>query len=358
MFIIVACVAGFLAVTVLVGWVFIHLSRTRRTNDELSDVISKFRNRLSRLENRLDRLQPVIPPMSIFLESIDRKWHVADELCRQIDRWMKLHQFERIGYYSIEELDGEELCVYLSQDRLLVAAVRMSRDSSEPFVEFCFDLGQGDRGGTSNPPNSTIRPPADSVGCHFEGRLTGNPNLLYQMYLRALQLVEKYKPLPVAPQRIAEFFEEAHASEMALRVTCGGITELEIQEVLQRQGVSPTTTEVAWIQRQWQSAIEDYLLEFSACGKSRKMDGQRILIVHEGSIPSYLRTILQPVILASTTDWQEAELLSREFEQMLNRFAPREAVARFRPLLPSKDCFHLVDQISRPVSGDVYAVTV
>jgi hypothetical protein len=350
-------IAGALVVAVMATLFYWHFSWARRTRSELNAALSDMNTRLSQLESRLE-LQPVIPPMSIFLEPIDRKWHVADELCRQIDRWMMLHQFQRVGYFSIEELDGDELCVYLSNDQLLVAAVRMSRDSAEPFVEFCFDLGQGDRGGTSNPPASTIRPPLDSAGCHFEGKLTNNPQLLYQMYDRALQLVEEHKPLPVSRERIAEFFEEAHACEMALRVTSGGISESEIHEVLQRQGISPTTTQVAWIQRQWQSAIEDYLLEFSARGKSRQMDGQRILVVHDGSIPSYVATTLRPVIQATLKDAREVELLSSELEQMLQRFSPREAVARFRPLLPLKNRFDLVDQMNRPVSADVYALPI
>lgn len=350
---IVGFIVGAVIVVALAAVAFWHFSWARRTQHELSAALNSFHSRLSQLESRLE-LNLIIPPMSIFLEPIERKWHVADELCRQIDRWMMRHQFERIGYFRIDELE-DELCVYLSVDQLLVAAVRMSRDSAEPFVEFCFDLGQGGRGGTSNPPSSTIRPPLDSAGYHFEGRLSSNPRLLYQMYARAIQLVAEFKPLPVDPQHIAEFFEEAHASEMALRVTCGGITESEIQEVLQRQGVVATSTQVDWIQRQWQSAIESYLLEFSARGKNRQMDGQRIMIVHEGSIPSYVASILRPVIQAASENPLEAERLGGELEQILQEFSPREAIARFLPLMPLHRRFDLVDQMNRPICADVYA---
>jgi hypothetical protein len=359
----VLILVGYFAIAVLViigplvGLMVWQLIWTRKARLELIAVLKDFQNRLMRLENRLE-LRSTVPPMSIFLEPIDRKWHEVDDLCRLIDQWMMQHNFQRIGYFRIEELDNDELCVYLSGDKLLVGSIRLSQDAAEPFVEFCFDLGQGDRGGTSNPPSSTIRPAAGAAGCHYDECLSSDPDLLQRMYDRARELVDEYKPLPVSADRIAEFFEEAHASEMKLRVANGGISATEIQDVLLRQGVEPTSTRVAGIQGQWQSAIEDYLLEFSARGKNRQMDGQRVLIVHDGSVSSYLITMLRPVILSTTQDVNEIESLCVELEQMLERFSPREAVARFRPLLPMKNRFELVDQITRPLAADVYALKV
>lgn len=326
----------------------------RRSSKQLNARLDQFQSRINEIENRID-LRPIIPPMSIFLERIEHRWHVVDDLCRQIDNWMLLHEFNRIGYFRIAELDNEELCVYLSKDHLLVAAVRMAKDLTEPFAEFCFDLGSGDRGGVSNPPISVIRPSGESSGCHFDGKLSSDLSLLNRMYQKAIELIDHHRPRPIDPDRIGEFFEEAHENEMASRVHCGGITESEIHDVLIRQGVLPTAAHVTLIQRQWQLAIEDYLLEFSARGKNKKIDGCQILIVHQGSLSSYLIDQLRPLISRTLQDSRRSEALVSELSQLLKKLEPREAITRLRSLLPVDRDFDLIDQMIRPVPADVYA---
>jgi hypothetical protein len=120
--------------------IVIYRWRSHGKRHQIQSALSDLNHRLTQLESRLD-VQSTVPPMHIFLEPKDRRWHSKDELCRQIDRWMLQNDFERLGYFSIEGMNREELCTYLSQDRLLVGAIRMPLDISEPYVEFCFSSG-------------------------------------------------------------------------------------------------------------------------------------------------------------------------------------------------------------------------
>lgn len=341
-------------IVLLVLAVLIHWSWSRRSAQKLQNQITQFHNRLDQLESRMEP-RSIIPPMSIFLEPIEHRWHVVDELCKRIDLWMQRHHFQRVGYFRVDQWDGEELCAYLSQDRYLVAAVRMAKDVVEPYVEFLFDLGDGQRGGTSNPPASVIRPPDDSAGRSFDGRLSTDFLIIDRMYEVACALAKQQEPVPIDPERIAQFYELAHEHEMAQRVHCGGITETEIRDVLLRQGVEPTESQVATLQRQWQLAIEDYLLEFSARGKNRLMDGDHILIVYAGSLRSYLLGQLEPIITNSVQAAHERTKLILDLDQLLNQFDPREAVERFLAILPNNHGIDLVDQIIRPIPADIYA---
>jgi hypothetical protein len=141
---------------------------------------------------------------------------------------------------------------------------------------------------------------------------------------------------------------------MSSRISEGGVSEQEIREALLRQGLRPTIAQIGLIQRQWQAAIEDYLLEFSARGKNFRYKGDPVLVVHDGSLGTYISSQLHCCLLKRLSDPREASLLCRELEQMLVRFNPREAISRFRPLLPAEWRFELVDQIRRPVAADIY----
>lgn len=333
----------------------LQVTWARRSAIRLETRLSEFQHRLVAIESRLE-LRPVIPPMSIFLEPIEHRWHVVDELCRRIDDWMIQRKFARIGYFRIEELEGEELCAYLSADCSLVAAVRMASDTTEPFVEFCFDLGDGERGGTSNPPNSTIRPATDAIGCHFEGKLSFDFTLIDQMYLKAVELMGSQQTMTIEPERIAQFFEEAHIAEMSCLVRCGGITDGAIRDVLRRQGILATDHIVGLIQRQWQQSIEDYLLEYSARGRNCQVAGQRVLVVYQGSVAGYLVDQLQPLITCSSPVVSRCDELNHQLRAMLDRLDPREAVSQFRSMLPARHRLELVDQLMRPIPADVYAL--
>jgi hypothetical protein len=338
--------------------IVIYRWRSHGKRHQIQSALSDLNHRLTQLESRLD-VQSTVPPMHIFLEPKDRRWHSKDELCRQIDRWMLQNDFERLGYFSIEGMNREELCTYLSQDRLLVGAIRMPLDISEPYVEFCFSSGpSGQRGGVGNPPQSTIGTTDGVAGRYFQGRLSDDLSLLDQMHGAARQLLQDHIATPVDPLRIAEFFEEAHAYEMACRVASGGISQQEILEALRRQGVQPTDRQVAAVQCQWQSAIQDYLLEFSPRGKNCLVAGHQLLIVHDGSYVNFLNSQLSQLLKHSLADAQEIQLLRLQLNQLLDRFPPRQAISRFCRLLPSACGLRLVDQLQQPVACDVYALCI
>ncbi|MFO0939530.1 MAG: hypothetical protein U0930_02065 [Pirellulales bacterium] len=344
-----------LGVALLVLAVLIHLAWSRRAASKLQVQLSQVNDRLDQIESRLDP-RPIIPPMSIFLEPIEHRWHLVDELCKRIDQWMQRQHFQRIGYFRVDQWEGEELCAYLSQDRTLVASIRMAKDAVEPFVEFLFDLGDGERGGTCNPPASVIRPSDDSAGQSFDGRLSQNFSLIDRMYHEACELASRHQVVLIDPDRIAQFYEQAHEFEMAQRVHCGGITETEIRDVLVRQGLEPTESQVATIQRHWQLAIEDYLLEFSARGKNRLVDGDRVLVVHAGSLGNFLIAQLESVLAKAVDNPREIAKLASELQQLVDQYEPREAIHRFLALLPTGHGIELVDQIVRPVPADLYVL--
>ncbi len=338
--------------------ILIYRKRSNEDSHQIQSALTNLNHRLTQLECRLD-VQSTVPPMHIFLEPKDRRWHSRDELCRKIDQWMSKHDFERLGYFSIEGLNREELCTYLSHDRLLVGAIRMPLDISEPYIEFCFSSGpSGQRGGVGNPPQSTIGTTDGVAGRYFQGSLSVDFSLLDQMHVAARQLLQDHTATPVDPHHIAEFFEEAHAYEMACRVASGGISQQEILEALRRQGVQPTSDQVSAVQCQWQAAIQDYLLEFSPQGKNYLVAGHRLLIVHDGSYVNFLSSQLSQLLKQSLADAQEIGLLCQQLEQLLERFQPRQAISRFCRLIPMACMLRLVDQMRFPVACDVYAICI
>jgi hypothetical protein len=296
----------------------------------------------------------LVPPMQIRLGASQRELFRETELCRRIDAWLLDHGFQRIACFIIDELEEEELCVYLSDDRKLVGAIRQRSDESEPFVEFCFDLSDGGhtglRGGVSNPPGGTLQLPADAVGQHFAGRLSDNFELLSQMWLVAKELVDARRVQEVDPSQIAEFYEEAHAAEMESRIRVGGVSTSEVRESFQSQGIAATDDDVEAVVDQWQTAIADHLIGYSRKAENQFDDGRDVLVVYETISTKFLLSSVREFFAAlEGMDTAEVELLIEELQQLLRRFSPRDAIARFRPLLPPEMRYSLIDQIREPV---------
>jgi hypothetical protein len=304
-----------------------------------------------------DGLRALVPPMRIHLARQTSSPN-ASALTKRIEDWLLQHSFDWMDEFIIEELPGERLRVFLSEDRCLVAAIRFSPEATEPYVEFCIDLGEGRRGGVSNPPSGTLDLPSDAIGSFHSGRLSENFPLLSRMWLEVKDLVDEHEVTPVAPARIAEFFEEAHTCEMDYRVAQGGVSEQEVRSALTAQGLEPSEEDVAEIQEQWQNAIEEHLLDFSSRAQNHQYSGGTILIVYNGSVRSYLMNRILDMLddVGSLEGVSREELLSivAELRELLNRFSPREAMARFRPLLPPAIRYSLVDQLKQPVEADLY----
>lgn len=302
-----------------------------------------------------------VPPMSIRLIGSKRELFKDTPLCNRIDAWLIAHGFNRVGCYVVQELDEEELCIYLSEDRKLVGSIRLPVDADEPFVEFCFDLSDnyhlGIRGGVSNPPAGTLPLPADAIGQHFDGKLSENFELLSQMWLEAKELVDRHRVHLVAPDKLAEFYEEAHAIEMEFRMRAGGVTEREVRDSFAAQDVEATDEDVAGVVEQWQTAIAEHLLSLSRKAESELDEGRQVLVVHDATERKLLVETMQPFFESiQATDAGKTDFAD-EFRSLLSNFSPRDAVARFRALLPATLRYRLIDQLKHPVEADFYLLS-
>lgn len=298
--------------------------------------------------------QSIVPPMRLHLEHSKRGLELFGKFGARADRWLLDHSFATIGQYVIEELGFEEIRTYLSDDRNLIAAIRLPLSANEPYVEFCFKLAGSTRGGVSNPPGPVVAPPAEAAGKFYQARLSEDASLLSKMWLDAKEFVDSNSVVPFEADGIASFFEEAHAAEMDYLIEQGGISEKEIRSTLLAHGVEPSQSDIDDIQAEWQTAIENHLLDFSSQGKNHQLDGHDVLVVHDGSANNYLLGRLESC-LAKTADSARDDLAkTRELAAMLKLFSPREALSRFRPFLPIDSRYEMIDQVQYPIQADLY----
>ncbi len=300
----------------------------------------------------------LVPPMSIHLESPRRPMELLP-VEKDAVEWLKRHGFQPCGMFVIEELGFEVMVTLTSPDRRVVAAVRRPSNGDESYVEFCFDLGDGRRGGVSNPPPETVRLSHDAVGKHFDGSLAEDlDSLLTRMWDACQRLLEEHQVRPIDPERVDAFYEEAHWNEMQYYIQRGGLSAEEIRAVLSAQGNEPTAEEIDQVQAEWQEAIEFHLIDFSSRGLEYYYEGGDVLIVYDGSVASYLMDRMRNFLADVPLDdgLRESQILEslKELEALLQRFSPRDAVARFRALLPPSARYRLIDQINTPVEADLY----
>jgi hypothetical protein len=345
----ILAVIGALVLLLAIVVVVIYFILSRNFSRELQPTVGEISEAMSG-DSPLE-----IPPMRIWLEPIDEHvWHGVP-LISLIEEWMSSHQFLPGGNYRIQELGGELIRIYLSSDRRLLAAIRLPRDQAEPYVEFCCDLGKGNRGGISNPPSSTIPLPEGAIGKYYSPRLSEDIELLNHMWLQARELVDSQSTVCIDGARVASFFEDAHAAEMDNRLTAGGIDVEEICQAFRAQGLVATELEIQSIQQQWQQAIERHLIACSTRSRDRTNRGAQILAVHDGSLSSYLIARVDVLLRHfQNIDIDELAFLANELVILLGKFRPREAMSRFRPLLPSSLRYQLIDQLTHPVGTDLY----
>ncbi len=299
-----------------------------------------------------DDVHFAVPPMRIQVRQAMKKIWNGESGVEECAKWIGLNGFELIGDFLINELPESRLKVFISVDSLLVAVIRQDDDATNPYVEFCFDLGDNRRGGVSNPPRSTIPLPDDAIGEHFDEDFYDGVHILPKMLQRARDLAVANGAIKVDRKRIAKFFESAHAAEMDARIERGGLTVEEIRAVLGEDQESLSEAEVEKIQWDWQESIEDFLVDLSL--KSADETGE-LLAVYDGSLGSYLQErICDFYAMESNLEPRQLVRIKDELESLLQLFQPREAVARLRPLLPESLRFSLVDQLRKPVEADVY----
>lgn len=299
-----------------------------------------------------------VPPMRIHLKkTLPAIWvNERDvETVSGVSKWIESNGFEFVGDYLISELPESRLKVFLSDDRWLVATIRQDNADDPIYVEFCFDLGDNQRGGVSNPPNATVPLPEDAVGEHFHERLEDGIQILPKMLARARELAEEYAALKADRNRIEKFFEVAHAAEMDLRIERGGLTAEEIRLALEHDKQTVSSADIEVIQRDWQDAIEQFLVVQSPRGADLIDDDGEVVAVHDGSLSTYLFARFHDFYESyGEIEPEEMSRLTGELDALLRLFKPREAIARFRPLLPESLRFSLIDQLRKPVEADLY----
>jgi hypothetical protein len=305
-----------------------------------------------------------VPPMRIHLYKASALIWMNESGVDEVAKWIQGNGFGFVGDFLIEELPESRLKVFLSDDRRLVAVIRHDRADDPAYVEFCFDLGNNQRGGVSNPPNATVPLPGGAIGEHFDSWLTlpasvddfhVGMQILPKMLERARELSEENTALKVDSKRIEEFFEAAHAAEMDMRIERGGLTAEEIRLALEQDQQSVSKEEIEVIQRDWQDAIEQFLVEQSSKGTEYLDESGEVVAVHDGSLSTFLLDRFSD-FYTSENEAEKQELLRimSELETLLRLFKPREAIARFRPLLPESMRFSLIDQVRKPVEADLY----
>jgi hypothetical protein len=297
-----------------------------------------------------------VPPMRIHLKSAPPDiWAGSENWVAEAAQWIESHSFDLVGSFILEERPESQLKVFLSDDQRLVAAIRRDNPAAEAYVEFCFDLGENQRGGVSNPPDATVPLPEDAIGEHFHVGLSEGLHILPKMLQRARELAEEHGALKVQRTEIEEFFEAAHAAEMDARIERGGLTAEEIQVAFDNDQQSASPSEIEEIQWDWQEAIEHFLVEQSAKGAECADENGEVVAVHDGSLSFYLyRRFGDFYETESEIEPEDLQRTLHELETLLRLFKPREAIARFRPLLPESLRFNLVDQLRKPVEADLY----
>ncbi len=305
-----------------------------------------------------------IPPMRIHLQRASPVIWMDEGGVEEGAKWIQSQGFKLVDDFLIEELPESRLKVFLSDDRRLVATIRQDNAEDTAYVEFCFDLGNNQRGGVSNPPNSTVPLPGGAIGEHFDAwqklpasveDFQDGVHILPTMLTRARELAEENSALKVDCANIEEFFESAHAAEMDMRIERGGLTAEEIRLALEQDQQSVSKAEIEVIQGDWQDAIERFLVEQSRKGTEYIDESGEVVAVHDGSLSTFLFNRFSDFYISK--DEVASEELSRimdELETLLRLFKPREAIARFRPLLPESMRFSLIDQLRKPVEADLY----
>jgi hypothetical protein len=291
----------------------------------------------------------LVPPMRIHVtRSSQAKWENESQVA-SASQWIAAQGLDNLGDYCIDELPDCRMRVFISPNNLLVAVIREEDPCEAPYVEFCFDLGAGKRGGVSNPPETTLPLPFDAIGEHFPDSLDDGVDFLPAMLERARKLSVEHTAIPIGRNEIERFFEQAHAIEMDYRIARGGLTEEEIRQALGGSNEYIDPKEVESIQWEWQDAIEEFLL-LQSSKAIQSMEDDTVIAVYDGSSRSYLYDRLQDFYV----DELDLHHLSEELKTLLERFKPREALARFRPFLPENLRYDLIDQLRKPVEADFY----
>ncbi len=334
-------------------------------------LTTQMRKTVRRMESLLDETiasrkffdVDCVPPMRISVRQIAHCEIPLQEpkLLDRVDTRLRELSFSAAGDYRVDETD-EFLRAYVSEDRLMLAAIRLPANE-QLYAEFFMDIGDGRLAGVGNPPSGCIMPDDTSIAKHFPGSLEDNPVLLSQMWLEAKDMIDTLECSQIESDGVAGFFEHAHAAEMQWRMQHGGITEQEVRAAFVSQGVNASSEDIETVQLCWQRAIDRYILESAFVdGFPPSGSASRLLVVHDYSLAAHLEDRLAAFgerISNDTTVKSAAAASSIEscrglLATMLKLFPAREAIARLRPHLPDNCRYQLLSSIKQPVAADIY----
>ncbi len=304
--------------------------------------------------NRLNTdLHGSVPPMRIHLNEHDTPLWFEDPLADFVSKWMLAQKFSLVGDFSIDENPGARLRCFQSEDRRIIATFREDDCDGPAYVEFCLDLGDGRRAGVSNPPGDVLPLPNDALGEYVSEPLCEHDSsVLQSMLASARKLAYEHHAIPVDRSDVKRFFEQTHAAEMDFRIARGGLTEAEIRQLLVETCGAAEPVDIEKIQWEWQEAIEAFLIDRSRrCADVSNRRG-KMIAVYDTSNHGYLQVRFSEYYIGLLG--KQFKERAKELELLLQKFQPREALARFRPTLPENWRYSLVDQIREPVEADVY----
>lgn len=349
-------------VTLLFGYYWLS-SRLRQRMAEVRELeFLMARSRIPGLGLDVDAdyawVRQHVPPMEINL--VRTPAAPDDQLIARIDQWLREHRFEYLGSFRIQPLD-ELLFTYLNEDRTLVAAIRDANQPERIHMEFCFDLGDDERGGVSNPPADILPLPDAAVGHFIHQSIRDDFSVLSRLWLEAVELLDTPEVAArlqtIDPSDINLFYEAAHRSEMQQRVRGGGVSEEELRRSFEAQGITATDNDIAEIQQAWQLAIQQHWIARSPRARQHARQGSEVLAVSDSSLSDFLLERISS-FLTTRPELAGGELTNNleDLRQLLAIFSPRDALARFRPLLPAQSRYRLVDQIQQPLPVDFYVL--
>ncbi len=349
---ILATIGAVVVIAIVVVLVMYYLlvrrvrNRVRQSLREFEDLnVGSIDAAIAREGDSAGELCFEVPPMRIHLREASHEIWGADAAVLEATCWIRAKGFEFISDYLIDEAPEARLRVFLSEDQLLVATIR--QDSQE----LCRMSSSVLTWAIIGVAVSAIRPipPSRSRRMRSASTFTTTSMMACISCRRCLrEPVSLLRSMVRGEWTLMRFVHSSrrpHAHEMDARIERGGLTIDEIRSTLEhsRQAVSPA--EIEEIQWTWQDAIDRFLVDQS---RKRFDDADEWLAVHDGSLSTYLYDRLSKYYSeVLRIDSEEFARVSQELKTLLELFQPREAIARFRPLLPSEIRINLVDQTSQ-----------
>lgn len=359
---ILAVIGGFV-VLVVISLVVFYFMLVRRANRKVRLLIDRMEREGGRDVIDSDDYQEMdwpdddvcIPPFTMELQPAEKLPWWDPALADKVTRKLQKADFKIVGDYVAASMDDSAKRFFLGEDGRIVAVLHQDPQMDEAYLEFYFEMVAGGRGGVGNPSSYTIALPAGAVGKYFEQSLTEGLRVVSKMLSEVRALVAAHPAKQMPPSEVVASFVQAYNDDMLAHIRKGGLTAKEIEEILIKRGEEPDEFMIGDIQTSWQQAIEEFLIDQSRRAAEQDDEGHDVLAVHDGSLAEYLADRMNDFLsnfLGQETDETESRLI--ELEQLLDRFPPREGIARFRPLLPQSVRFSLIEQLKLPVETDFY----